>query len=131
MHTIDWERSIAHLGYWLSTDMQGRGIASEAVRWITNFGINTLGLDYLDISSRNDNERSKLLAERCGFTYMESIEDSEWVAGPNENEDPIEVPLAVYIRTTPFRKPRLSLDEARPNNFYSRLTGPSRGIHII
>jgi len=79
MHTIDWERSIAHLGYWLSSDAQGLGIATEAVRWVSSYALESLKLDYLDISTRDDNTKSQRVAERAGFSLEPGITDFEWV----------------------------------------------------
>eukprot|EP00471_Norrisiella_sphaerica_P008467 CAMPEP_0184499204 /NCGR_PEP_ID=MMETSP0113_2-20130426/40914_1 /TAXON_ID=91329 /ORGANISM="Norrisiella sphaerica, Strain BC52" /LENGTH=231 /DNA_ID=CAMNT_0026887037 /DNA_START=338 /DNA_END=1034 /DNA_ORIENTATION=- len=85
MHTIDWDRSIAHLGYWLASNAQGYGIATKAVSWLSAYALDTLGLDYLDISCREDNDKSRHVAERAGYTLVREIEDYEWVPGEKEN----------------------------------------------
>jgi len=85
LHTINWDRSIAHLGYWLSSDAQGLGIATEAVRWVSAYALENLKLDYLDISTREDNPKSQRVAERAGYSLEPGIIDFEWVADDDDD----------------------------------------------
>ncbi|GAB5362496.1 hypothetical protein AAMO2058_000801900 [Amorphochlora amoebiformis] len=130
MHTIDWDRSIAHLGYWLSADAQGLGIATEAVSWVSKFGIHQMGLDYLDISTRLDNTKSRGVAERAGYTLIPEIQDYEWVYKGGEGKEHDKIPLSCYIMQTPFKVPRHPLSQARLDNFYSALTSPTNRINL-
>jgi len=130
MHTIDWERSIAHLGYWLSSDAQGYGIATEAVSWLTRYALEKMDLDYLDISTRADNLKSQKVAERAGYTLSSDIEDFEWIPDEFENGAFVKVPLTCYIYTNPLKMPWKPLKVARPDNFYAFLTDPSNRVDI-
>ncbi|QMU27293.1 GNAT family N-acetyltransferase [Adhaeribacter radiodurans] len=55
------------IGYYLDAAAEGKGYASEALRAITVFGFETIGLNKVFIKMPVQNARSYRLAERCGF----------------------------------------------------------------
>jgi RimJ/RimL family protein N-acetyltransferase len=58
----------AAVGYWLTPDARGRGIATHAVRLLARWAVDELGLARLEITCGPDNQASQRVAERCGFT---------------------------------------------------------------
>ena len=66
-HTIKLDKGWAEIGYWLSEDFQGRGIMTESVKAIIDYGFNTLNLHRIQIRCDSDNLKSKLIPERIGF----------------------------------------------------------------
>ena len=66
-HTINWETPKFEIGYWVRTSMGGRGYCTEAVNALVAFSKQQLGAKRLEICSDPRNEKSRRVAERCGF----------------------------------------------------------------
>lgn len=60
----------AELAYWLGTQHQGQGIATEAVARIMRYGFDELGLHKIFVSHFAVNDASKKLIQRLGFRYV-------------------------------------------------------------
>lgn len=59
----------AHIGYWVDRNFANRGFITEAVRLITSFGFNELGLHRIEINVRPENAASCRVAEKAGYTF--------------------------------------------------------------
>jgi ribosomal-protein-serine acetyltransferase len=69
----------SEIGYWLREEFQGRGIMTESVRALINFGFSEIGLNRIQIKCAPENLKSNRIPQRLGFT-LEGIErDSEFV----------------------------------------------------
>ena len=66
-HTVNWEIPKFEIGYWVRTSMTGRGFCTEAVNALVSFANQYLGATRLEICSDPRNEKSRRVAERCGF----------------------------------------------------------------
>ena len=55
------------IGYWLATEVAGRGVATRAVQALVDHALNELGLRRLLIRVRVGNTRSSAVARRLGF----------------------------------------------------------------
>ena len=70
----------SEIGYWLREEFQHRGIMTESVRALINFGFSELGLNRIQIKCAPGNIRSNKIPQRLGFT-LEGVErDSEFVS---------------------------------------------------
>ena len=58
------------IGYVLSKDFWGRGLMTEAVKAVIAYCFETLGYDYLTCGHFIQNDRSRRVIEKCGFTYF-------------------------------------------------------------
>jgi RimJ/RimL family protein N-acetyltransferase len=67
--SLDHEERVGELGYWLARDARGRGVATRALHLISRWAFDALPVDRISIVAQSDNERSRRLAERAGFTY--------------------------------------------------------------
>jgi RimJ/RimL family protein N-acetyltransferase len=67
-HTINWDVPKLEIGYWVRTSMAGQGLCTEAVTALVDFARRELGAKRLEICSDPRNQRSRKVAERCGFT---------------------------------------------------------------
>ncbi|HEY1392748.1 MAG TPA: GNAT family protein [Methylibium sp.] len=67
LHRMDWAVRSFEIGYWCHTGYGGQGYISEAVHAITTMAFETLAARRVEIRMDNRNERSRKLAERCGF----------------------------------------------------------------
>ncbi len=66
-HALDWRVPKAEIGYWIDTRHAGQGYVTEAVRALTEFGLNTLGLRRIEIRSDALNEPSHAVARRLNY----------------------------------------------------------------
>lgn len=56
----------ANMGYWVRSSQTGRGIATRAVRLTAKFGIETVGLQRIEILMAVGNRPSRRVAEKAG-----------------------------------------------------------------
>jgi RimJ/RimL family protein N-acetyltransferase len=57
----------ATFGYWLAPEARGRGVATRALRLITDMTLATTDVIRLQLYTNLDNDRSGRVAERAGF----------------------------------------------------------------
>ena len=74
----------AELAYWISPEFQGKGIMTEAGRRIIEFAFDDLKLNKLVVGHHVNNESSKKLILRLGFSYLYTEEEvfmknGEWI----------------------------------------------------
>jgi|SRR5690554_1024766 len=71
------DNKTAEVGYDLNPEFQGKGIMSEALRLIVDFGFNKLNITKIEAFTHNQNESSKRLLEKNGFQFMKDRKDLE------------------------------------------------------
>lgn len=59
----------AHIGYWIDRNYAGRGLTTDAVKTVTAFGFEALGLHRIEINIRPENAPSIRVAEKSGYTF--------------------------------------------------------------
>ncbi len=69
LHTHDWRVRSFEIGYWLRKSATGRGYMREAVAVMTRLAFETLGANRVMIRCDARNERSRRVAEGCGFIF--------------------------------------------------------------
>jgi len=65
---FDWDDHKAEIGYWMAPDARRRGIGARATRMLAEWALTSLGLERLELLAHPENEASRRLAERAGFT---------------------------------------------------------------
>jgi RimJ/RimL family protein N-acetyltransferase len=68
LHRIDWQSRKFEIGYWVRTSFEKQGYVTEAVHAITNFAIQELQANRIEIRCDSRNSRSSKVAERSGFS---------------------------------------------------------------
>ena len=66
---VDGEAREAELGYMLAPAARGRGIATEALRQLSDWAFGTLGARRLQLLISVDNRASSRVAQRAGFLH--------------------------------------------------------------
>lgn len=56
-----------HIGYWCAKEARGRGLTTRALRLVSGFGLEELGLGRLELITDPDNHASQRVAEKVGF----------------------------------------------------------------
>ncbi|MCB0397481.1 MAG: GNAT family N-acetyltransferase [Flavobacteriales bacterium] len=69
------DRKAAEVGYDLSPEFHGKGIMNESLQSVLAFGFNVQNLDLIEAYTHADNESSRRLLERNGFTIVEGKKD--------------------------------------------------------
>ncbi len=67
-NTIVPDLQKVEIGYWLSCDFQGKGIVSKSLSRIIEFAFIELNMEKVQISAAVDNQASRSVCERLGFT---------------------------------------------------------------
>lgn len=66
------------LHYFLSKNFTGKGIITKSAKIVTDFAINVLNLKHVLIGFSTQNPKSGAVAERLGFQYEYTMQDSEY-----------------------------------------------------
>lgn len=77
LHRIDWQARKFEIGYWGNTEHCGKGYMTEAVDRITEFAIEELQANRIEIRVDSRNDRSIRVAERLGFTLEGTIRNDK------------------------------------------------------
>ncbi len=64
---IDPVHARAAVGYWLTPEARGRGVATHATRLMARWAFEVLGVARLELTCGPDNPASQRVALRCGF----------------------------------------------------------------
>ncbi len=81
------QNQLANLGYWVRTDMTGRGYAARATRLVAEHGFRTLGLARIEILMSVENHASRRVAERVGARYEGQLRSRLLLNGRHHDAD--------------------------------------------
>ena len=70
---IDWDKKQGELAYCIGSEFEGKGITSFAVKEMTKFSFDKLGLKTLQIISHKTNLGSIKVAEKNGFVWKKTL----------------------------------------------------------
>jgi len=85
--SIDREGQSAELGYIVAREARGRGVASDALRLLTDWAFSELGARRLELLIAVENEASKRVAERCGYEREGVLRSVHLKAGVREDTE--------------------------------------------
>lgn len=71
-HFLNSSSQHSQIGYWLSSEAEGRGAATAAVRLLTDYFFAQSQRNCLEIRCLPHNIRSGRVALRCGFTHQQT-----------------------------------------------------------
>ena len=63
------EEGVVEIGYWISREARGRGIATAATRLICDWALDELEFNRIEWQAYVGNDGSRRVALRCGFTF--------------------------------------------------------------
>ena len=61
--------SSAMIGYWVASDVAGKGIVTTAVALVTDYMFNVIGLHRIEVAIKPENASSLRVVEKLGFRY--------------------------------------------------------------
>lgn len=82
---IDTPREVGEIGYMVAPEARRKGVASAAVRLVTAWGLDDLGLRRIQIGVLVGNEASRSTAEASGFAFEGTLR--HWVLQRGEPVD--------------------------------------------
>lgn len=77
----DVHRFTAEIGYWLAEPYWGRGIMSQAVAVVADYGLEQLGLNRIYAEPYQTNAASARVLAKAGFTYEGRLQASVYKNG--------------------------------------------------
>lgn len=78
-HGIDRASRSAEIGYWVSEDHAGRGIATRCTKKLLGHAFGEMGFNRIVIKCAIENTRSQRIPERLGFTREGIERESDWL----------------------------------------------------
>ena len=94
-HTIDLEDAKAEIGYWLTADVRGKGVATAATRLLTEYGFETIGFHRIEALVVASNAPSLKVLKNAGY-MQEGIMRDKCCQDDGTREDMV---LFAAIRT--------------------------------
>jgi len=78
-HEIDWPNRSTELGYWVGVAFEGQGLIIKTCRVLIDYAFKELDLNRIVISCAVENQKSRAIPERLGFTQEGVMRQSEWL----------------------------------------------------
>ncbi len=78
-HRVDRFHKNTEIGYWLAEEYQGRGIMTACCRSFVDFAFREYKPHRVEIRVAVENQKSRAIPERLGFTHEGTLHESEWV----------------------------------------------------
>jgi ribosomal-protein-serine acetyltransferase len=75
---LDRRSRKVELGYWIDASMQGKGIVTKACQAMIAYAFEEHGLNKVEIICALDNQRSRAIPERLGFTLEGIHRQADW-----------------------------------------------------
>ncbi len=77
-NSLDAESASGEIGYWLSAGARGRGLTTRALRLVTLWGFEALGLERIQVRAEAENVASCRVAEKAGYRREGVIRSSRY-----------------------------------------------------
>jgi RimJ/RimL family protein N-acetyltransferase len=85
-HTLVLEEEKAEIGYWLTTDARGKGIATQATKLLTEYGFETIGFHRIEALVVESNKPSLKVLTNAGYVQEGVLRDKSCCGdGTREN----------------------------------------------
>jgi RimJ/RimL family protein N-acetyltransferase len=85
-HTLVLEEEKAEIGYWLTEDVRGKGIATQATKLLTEYGFETIGFHRIEALVVESNTPSLKVLKNAGYVQEGVLRDKSCCGdGTREN----------------------------------------------
>lgn len=81
LHFIDWSNKRTSIGYWLGEGYQRKGIMTRAVKALTTYCFEELGMNRIEIRVVPQNVKSRAIPERLGYKIEGTVRQYELLNG--------------------------------------------------
>jgi ribosomal-protein-serine acetyltransferase len=79
LHYVDWAHRKTEMGYWVAEAEQGQGIITRCCRALLERIFDDWKLNRVVIFCAAQNQRSRAIPERLGFTHEGTYRQAEWL----------------------------------------------------
>ena len=79
LHRIDWFNRNVSLGYWVSADRQGKGLATAATSAVVEYSFTELDLHRVEIRCGLENHKSRAIPQKLGFRQEGVLRAAQWL----------------------------------------------------
>jgi len=76
---IDLHNRMAHLGFTLLAPFRGRGLGTDVIRVLCDYGFRIRGLHRLQIDTLAENEPALRASQKMGFTIEGRVRENAWI----------------------------------------------------
>jgi RimJ/RimL family protein N-acetyltransferase len=83
-------KPFAEVGYYLGSKAEGQGYVTEALKAMVRHAFQVLRMESVNLRCAVTNDRSRRVAERCGFTHLKTYT-------PVVQEDPSGPPTPIHV----------------------------------
>ncbi len=80
---LDWDKKQAELAYCIAYQFEGMGFITNSVEVLSDYAFDTLGLKTLQIIVHKTNPGSIKVAEKCGYTWQQTLLKEHTPLGEN------------------------------------------------
>ncbi|WP_416042990.1 GNAT family N-acetyltransferase [Bacillus halotolerans] len=77
LQRIDWAIPKCEIGYWVNTKFCRNGYMTEAVKKLTNFGLNGIKFRRIEIRCESTNLKSRAIPEKLGFVFEGTLRNDD------------------------------------------------------
>lgn len=78
-HEINRQDRSTSIGYWLAPDFTGKGVMTKSVAYLLDYLFDKVKLHRIEIRAAGDNQASRAIPERLGFTLEGTAREAEWL----------------------------------------------------
>lgn len=78
-HEINWTDKSAEIGYWLAKHATGKGLMTKSVAKLLDYAFEERNLNRIVIKCVPENEKSRAIPERLGFTIEGTEREAGWL----------------------------------------------------
>ncbi len=75
-HTLNLEEAKAEIGYWVTADIRGKGIATQATKLLTEYGFETIGFHRIEALVVESNKPSLKVLSNAGYQQEGVLRDA-------------------------------------------------------
>lgn len=81
LHYVNQLNKNAAIGYWITENVQGRGIVTRSCRALIDYGFKELGLRRIEIKAATENLKSRAIPVKLGFQQEGILRQAERING--------------------------------------------------
>lgn len=79
LHHLNLQNKMGAIGYWITSNAEGKGVVTRSCKKIIDYGFNNLGLHRIECKVATTNLKSKAIPEKLHFKKEGILRDAEWV----------------------------------------------------
>ena len=84
---INWDIPKCHIGYWINTKFSGNGYMLEAIKGLTELGLNQIKFKRIEIKCESTNIKSRSIPEKLGYELEGTLKNDDLSADGNKLTD--------------------------------------------